>query len=126
MTKQFGKNIVKFVKDAFLTEVVPRELKSKLKNYDLPEGYLKIARPFLKMYGGFLVGSASIVLMNSPDLSNAVLRATPFYAYGLADGMYEAVESRDNNMSLPPATLFIELPYSCFSNLYKRNREINN
>ncbi len=127
MAKELGKDIGKaarvsgkFMWDALRTEFVPREKKTKLKNYDPPEFYLKAARPFLKMFGGFLAGSASIVLTNSPDLTNAALKANPFYVYGLADGMYEAVEAKDNNVSLPPATLLIELPYSCFSNLRKR------
>jgi len=110
----------KFIKDAFLTEVVPRELKPKLKNYDPPSGYLKTIRPFFKMFGGLLAGSAAILLSNDSDLSTAMLRASPFYIYGLGDGGYEAIDGRKADAYLPPATFAIELPYSYFSNLHRR------
>jgi len=112
----------KFIKDAFLTEVVPRELKLKLKNYDPPKGYLKAVRPFLKMYGGFLAGSVSILMSKDSGLPTAMLRANPFYIYGFGDGIYDLLDTKKYETSLPPATLAIEMPFSYLSNLHKKTK----
>lgn len=118
IAKQSGK----FIRDAFLTEIVPRELKSKLKNYEPPQKYLKVIRPFLKAYGGFLAGFASIFLSKDPDLSTSMLKANSLFIYGLGDGIYDLLEKERVNDYFPPATLCIELPYNYISNLYKRSR----
>lgn len=113
----------KFIKDAIMTEVVPGELKSKLKNYNPPEGYIKAVRPFLKIYGGFfLSGSASILLSKNADLSTAFLRANPFYLYGLGDGCYDVLNFGRSESSLPPATLAIEIPYSFMSEIFRKTK----
>jgi hypothetical protein len=115
----------KFVKDAFLTELVPRELKSKLKNYDPSYSYIKVVRPSLKFWGTVIGGTASLFLGKNPDLPAAALRAQPVYIYGFVDFGYDLADFKGSESYLPPATLLIEGGYkafSYFSNLLKKQK----
>jgi hypothetical protein len=105
----------KFIKDAVLTEVVPRELKSNLRNYSPPDFYLKAIRPSLKFWATFLGGTASVFLGKNTNLGTAAFRAQPIYIYGFADFGYDLADFKQSEYYLPPATLLVEGGYKAYS-----------
>lgn len=130
-TNGISKSVWKFVKDAFLTEVVPKELKSKLKNYDPDSNYIRKVRPALKIMGqtGVIVPLVTLT-KDLPNTTQNVIMWSSF-GCGFVDFAYEFADSLKNPKDpyLAPATWPIELGYNIikdtrdyFSDLGKRTR----
>jgi hypothetical protein len=146
MAKEFGKDIGKaarvsgkFVKDAFLTEIIPRKFKSKLKdksklnNYN-PDFYVKNVRYSLKFGAGVLGGCTLAYFLRNTDLLTMSGLAIPFAVGGVTDANYGMgdytgyhISSRKHDSYLPPAAWPIEFVYNAaggistyFSNLHNR------